>query len=152
MSEIATDLVWSESESRRGSRLVLLALAREADDQCRATLTLEDISRLTGLTVRSITTCLGDLASLGEISRERGGGAFNPSSYAILLGKASGATAHAGTELPTSGPGVPQSGDRFSEGDSRKAPSAPSSWKSLHGDSEVSSSRARGGYNTKGGI
>ncbi|MFF5106119.1 hypothetical protein [Streptomyces sp. NPDC000134] len=146
MSEIATDLVWSESKACRGSRLVLLALAREADDQGRATLTLEEISRLTGLTVRSITTCLGDLTSLGELSRERGGGASNPSRYSILLGGQAGGTAsREGTELPSSGFAVPQSGRNFQADDSRKSPTTPSNWKSLHGEPEVTSSRARGG-------
>ncbi len=145
MSEIATDLVWSESKACRGSRLVLLALAREADDQGRATLTLEEISRLTGLTVRSITTCLGDLASLGELSRERGGGASNPSRYSILLGQAGGTAEREGTELPSSGSGVPQGGRDFQEGASQNSPVVPSNWNSLHGEPEVSSSRVRGG-------
>ncbi|GAA1219201.1 hypothetical protein GCM10009665_06550 [Kitasatospora nipponensis] len=153
MSEIATDLVWSESKSCRGSRLVLLALAREADNQGRVALTLEEISRLTGLTVRSITTCLSDLASLGELSRERGGGASNPSSYSILLvGRAGSAEAQAGPKLPTSGPGVPQTGKSFQEGASRKSPAAPSKWKPLRGEPEVTSSRARGGNTPYGSI
>lgn len=153
MSEIATDLVWSESKSCRGSRLVLLALAREADEKGRASLTLEEISRLTGLTVRSISTCLGDLASLGELSRERGGGASNPNSYSILLiDQAAGTPAVPSTELPTSPPEMPQPGTRFPEASSRKtSPTAPR-WKSLHGESEVSSSHTRGGNTPYGSI
>ncbi|MFD6468964.1 hypothetical protein [Streptomyces goshikiensis] len=151
MSEIATELVWSDSKACRGSRLVLLALAREADDQGQATLTLEEIARLTGLTVRSITTCLGDLASLGELSRERGGGASNPSRYSILLvGQAGGTAAHKETELPTSGSDVPQTGRDFQEEASRKSPAEYSSWKPLPGKSEATSSRVRGGITPYG--
>ncbi|MFF3015924.1 hypothetical protein [Streptomyces sp. NPDC057939] len=146
MSAIATDLVWSESKACRGSRLVLLALAREADDQGQATLPLEEISRLTGLTVRSITTCLGELASLGELSRERGGGASNPSRYTILLvGQAGSTAAHGGTELPSSAAGVTEPGKDFHEEASRKSATAESNWKSLPGESEATSSRVRGG-------
>ncbi|MFJ8625606.1 hypothetical protein ACIRD3_22530 [Kitasatospora sp. NPDC093550] len=153
MSEIATELVWSESKACRGSRLVMLALAREADDQGRAILTLEEISRLTGLTVRSITTCLGDLASLGEISRESGGGRSKCSSYSILLGgQAGGSTEDTGTKLPTSGSGVPQSGIIFQEGASGKSTEVPSTRKFLHAEPEVSSSRARGGNTPYGSI
>ncbi len=152
MSEIATALVWSDSKSCRGSRLVLLALAREADDQGRASLTLKEISRLTGLTVRSITTCLGDLESLGELSRERGGGAANPSSYSILVGQAGGTPAREGAELPTSDFHGPQSGKRFQEGTSRNLPGASSRWQSLHGEPEVTSSRTPGGNTPYGSI
>ncbi|MGW0856140.1 hypothetical protein [Streptomyces sp. NPDC002690] len=148
MSEIATSIVWSESKSRRGSRLVLLALAREADDQGRVALPLDEVSRLTGLTVRAITSCLRDLASLGELSRERGGGAAHPNSYSILLVDQAGTTAALDkAELPTS-----VSGRNCQEEPSLNSSAATASGKSLQNDSEVASSRARSGNTPYGSI
>ncbi|MGW3163328.1 hypothetical protein ACWC9Q_10635 [Streptomyces sp. NPDC001142] len=148
MSDIATEMVWSESKSSRGSRLVMLALAREADEKGKATLTLEEISHLTRLTTRSITKCLGELAALGELSHERGGGASNPNSYSILLFTQGDATADdSSTELPT-----PSSrpGRNFQETSSRNAPLAVASGKSLPDKSESSS--PHGGNTPYGGI
>ncbi|GAA3083117.1 hypothetical protein GCM10010449_03810 [Streptomyces rectiviolaceus] len=153
MSHIATELVWSESKSCRGSRLVMLALAREADDKGRATLTLEDISGLTRLTARSVTKCLGELAALGELSHERGGGASNPNSYSILLfSMGTEAPDDSEKELPTPSPEAPGEGTSFQEISSQNYPSAAASGKFLHGDSEVSSSRTRGGNTPYGSI
>ncbi|MGW2840563.1 hypothetical protein ACWCWD_22570 [Streptomyces sp. NPDC001493] len=148
MSEIATAVVWSKSKSRRGSRLVLLALAREADDQGRVALTLNEVSRLTGLTVRAITSCLRDLASLGELSRERGGGAAHPNSYLILLvDQAGAAAALEKVELPAS-----PSGRNFQEEHSPNPPAANAKWKLIQNDSEVSSSRTHSGNTPYGSI
>lgn len=153
MSDIATELVWSESKSCRGSRLVMLALAREADNEGRATLTLEDISGLTRLTARSITKCLGELAALGELSHERGGGASNPNSYSILLFNiGTEAPTDSEKELPNLSPEAPGEGTKFQELSSRNAPSSAASGKFLQGDSEVSSSRMRGGNTPYGSI
>ncbi|MGW4883482.1 hypothetical protein [Streptomyces murinus] len=146
MSDIATDLVWDESESCRGSRLVMLALAREADDQGKVTLTLEDISKLTRLTTRSITKCLGELATLREISYERGGGVSNPNRYSILLTKERGENqVSPGTGLPASPIEAPESGRKFQESASRNHPSVAASGKLLPEESEFSSSRTRSG-------
>ncbi len=146
MSDIATELVWSQSKSCRGSRLVMLALAREADDKGKATLTLDEISTLTRLTTRSITKCLGELATLGELSHQRGGGASNPNSYSILLfNKSAAHSVDSEKELPPPPPEVPGEGTRFQEASSQNSASTVESGKSLHGNLEVSSSRARGG-------
>ncbi|MFH9649028.1 hypothetical protein ACH4MU_29865 [Streptomyces albidoflavus] len=85
MSDAATDLVWSRSKAARGAFIVLLALAREADDEGNASLTLENLSVLTRLTPRSISKCLGELESIVEVRHQRGGGSSNPNSYSILL-------------------------------------------------------------------
>lgn len=134
MSEIATARVWSASRSRRGSRLVMLALAREADDQGKATVTLDAISKLTGLTTRGITKCLGDLAALGELTHQSGGGASNPNSYRILLLDR--------TEVPTNVPRESEVGTSFQDTSSQNA---PASRNLVHAESELSSSGARGG-------
>ncbi|WP_159391233.1 hypothetical protein [Streptomyces viridochromogenes] len=153
MSDIATELVWSKSKSCRGSRLVMLALAREADDKGRAALTLEEISALTQLTARSITKCLGELTTLGEISRERGGGASNPNSYSILLfNEGTETPAGSETELPSPPLEASQGGTRFHEVPSHNSPSMTESGKSLNRDWEVPSSRARGGNTPYGSI
>jgi hypothetical protein len=151
MSDIATELVWSQSKSRRGSRLVMLALAREADDNGRATLTLEEISGLTQLTSRSITKCIGELAALGELSRERGGGASNPNSYSILLFEAAAEnSAVSEKELPPAPPEATLERTRFGENSSQKYASTGESRKSPHRDWEVSSTRTRGGSTPNG--
>lgn len=153
MSDIATELVWSVSKSCRGSRLVMLALAREADDKGKATLTLEDISRLTRLTARSITKCLGELAMLGELSHQRGGGSSNPNSYSILLfDGAHEALTGSSTELPTSSSEAQGGGTSFQEASSQNAPTSAASGKSLRPESEVSSSRTCGGNTPYGSI
>lgn len=153
MSAIATELVWSQSKSCRGSRLVMLALAREADDDGKATLTLEEISAATRLTPRSITKCLGELAKLGELSHERGGGASNPNSYSILLCSGTAEeTAFTAKELPTPRPGGPEVGDKYQEVPSQNLAGEVENGKFRHADSEVSSSRVRGGNTPYGSI
>ncbi|WP_203186080.1 hypothetical protein [Streptomyces pratensis] len=152
MSDIATELVWSQSKSCRGSRLVMLALAREADDDGKATLTLEEISALTRLTPRSITKCLGELAKLGELSHERGGGASNPNAYSILL--CSNGVGRVGSEkvLPTPNLEDSEEGTRFQELPSQNSAPEARSGKFQHTDLEVSSSRVRGGNTPYGSI
>lgn len=121
----------------------MLALAREANDQGKATVTLDEISKLTGLTTRGITKCLGELATLGELSRQRGGGASNPNSYWILLfDRTHGATQNDGTELPTTIRTESEVGTPLQEVSSQNP---PGSRKFPHAESELSSSRARGG-------
>ncbi|MFF8432864.1 hypothetical protein [Streptomyces bacillaris] len=151
MSDTATELIWSQSKSRRGSRLVMLALAREADDSGKATLTLDEIAELTRLTPRSITKCLGELANLGELSHERGGGASNPNTYSILLRQA-GDRVGSEKELPTLHPEDPEASTNFQEVTSQNSASRAGSGKFQHADSEVSSSRARGGNTPYGSI
>lgn len=151
MSDIVTELIWSQSESRRGSRLVMLALAREADDNGKATLTLDDIAGITRLTPRSITKCLGELANLGELSHERGGGASNPNTYSILLRPAGDRTGSE-KELPTLHPEGPGEGTKFQEVVSQNSTPVAGSGKFQRTDSEVSSSRVRGGNTPYGSI
>ncbi|MEU9120551.1 hypothetical protein AB0C96_11940 [Streptomyces sp. NPDC048506] len=153
MSDIATELIWSQSKSCRGSRLVMLALAREADDDGKATLTLDEISTLTRLTPRSITKCLGELERLGELSHERGGGASNPNTYSILLcsGTAADRTGSE-KELPTLRPEESESGEKVQEVPSQNSALEAGSGKFQHADSEVSSSRVRGGNTPVGSI
>lgn len=146
MSDIATELIWSQSKSCRGSRLVMLALAREADDDGKATLTLDEISALTRLTPRSITKCLGELARLGELSHERGGGASNPNTYSILLCSRTAADRTGSEkELPTLHPEESEAGEKVQEVPSQNSVLEAGSGKFRHTDSEVSSSRVRGG-------
>lgn len=152
MSDIATELIWSQSKSCRGSRLVMLALAREADDDGKATLTLDEISALTRLTPRSITKCLGELAKLGELSHERGGGASNPNTYSILLCSDGAGRIGSEQELPTPTPEDSEEGTRFQETPSQNSASEAGSGKFQHTDSEVSSSRTRGGNTPYGSI
>jgi hypothetical protein len=153
MSDIATELVWSRSKSRRGSRLVMLALARIADDQGKATMTLEEISLLTSLTARSITKCIGELAALGELSHQRGGGASNPNSYSILLlTRVHAAPQKGGTELPTTEGRQSEDGASFQEVSSHKTPEPHESGKLPHTESELTSSRMRSGNTPIGSI
>lgn len=102
---------------------MLLAVAHEADDQGKATLSLEDISALTGLTPRTVMNSLGELYQLGELAHTQGGGKRNPNSYSILLGS------HVSPESN------PEVGSGFME-------SSSESRKFLPGKEEVSSSRA----------
>ncbi|MFC9990640.1 hypothetical protein ACFXKV_10380 [Streptomyces globisporus] len=152
MSDIATELIWSHSKSCRGSRLVMLALAREADDDGKATLTLDEISTLTRLTPRSITKCLGELAKLGELSHERGGGASNPNTYSILLCSSGVGRVGSEEELPTPNPEDSEEGTRFQELPSQKSAPEAGSGKFQHTDLEVSSSRVHGGNTPYGSI
>ncbi|MFB7085700.1 hypothetical protein [Streptomyces sp. NPDC056296] len=152
MSDIATELVWSQSESCRGSRLVMLALAREADDDGKATLTLDEIATLTRLTPRSITKCLGELTKLGEVSHERGGGAYNPNTYSILLCDDGADRIDSENERPTPNLEDSEEGTRFQEAPSQNSASESGSGKFQHTDSEVSSSRVRGGNTPYGSI
>ena len=153
MSDIATELVWSRSRSLRGSRLVMLALARIADDQGKATMTLEEISLLTSLTARSITKCIGELAALGELSHQRGGGASNPNSYSILLlDRVHEAPQKEGAELPTTAGTQSEDGASFQEVASQNTHDPLESGKLPHTESEVNSSRTRSGNTPIGSI
>ncbi|MFJ8957449.1 hypothetical protein ACIRO1_45915 [Streptomyces sp. NPDC102381] len=131
----------------------MLALARKADDDGKATLTLDEISKLTRLTPRSITKCLGELTKLGELNHERGGGASNPNAYSILLctGDAEEAVI-SGKELPTLRADETESGEKVQESPSQNPAPGAGSRKFQHVDSEVSSSRVRGGNTPYGSI
>ncbi len=148
MSDVATDLVWSQSKACRGSRLVMLALAREADEYGTAKLSLEEISTLTRLTPRSITKCLAELTRLGELSHERGGGASNPNTYSIsrLLRRAATADrSGSGKEVPDPPSQEAGSGIEFREPTPQNSATEAGSRHFQPPESEVSSSRVRGG-------
>ncbi|MFF3554623.1 hypothetical protein ACFYXL_14580 [Streptomyces tsukubensis] len=132
MNMAATDSVWRFSKASGGARLVLLALAREADETGRATLPVLKIAELTRLTARTITQCIKDLIGLGEISYRRGGGHSNPNSYSILL-SGTGRRETVGTgRFHTS------KGTDFPEGASTKTNLRSGSGKSVQGSSKPS--------------
>lgn len=149
-----SDKVWRTSKSRNGARLVLLALAYVADGSGQAKLPVREIADLTRLTPRAISKCLVDLAALGEISYERGGGIDNPNSYSIsLLGP--GTSQSAGSDTTENGSLMqPESeeGRIFTEDRSRCGNSGPETKHYAAAKKEVSSSRTRGGNTPYGSI
>ncbi|MEU7230067.1 hypothetical protein [Streptomyces chrestomyceticus] len=149
-----SDKVWRTSQSRNGARLVLLALAYVADDSGQAKLPVRRIAELTRLTPRAISKCLIDLAALGEISYERGGGVDNPNSYSIsLLGSDTSQAAGSGsTENRTLMQPVSEEGKNFSEDRSRCGNSESESKNSAAPKKEVFPSRTRGGNTPYGSI
>ncbi|MGW8329424.1 hypothetical protein ACWGLE_16120 [Streptomyces sp. NPDC055897] len=140
MSAVATDLVYEFSQSRRGARLVLLALAREANDLGEAKLGLDEIAKLTNLTPRAITTCLGELSTLGELKYEAGGGRHNPNRYSILLGTLSGSA----TTPQVPDEDLRKGGSNFQEVTSETRKFEQKTRKSAPTKGEVSSSHAHG--------
>lgn len=140
MSEMATDLVYEYSQSRRGARLVMLALAREANDRGEATLSLDAISRLANLTPRAVTTCLNELSSLGELRYQRGVGRGNPNRYSILLGSLPAST----TAPKATFQDQPNTGSNFQEDCSESGKLREETANSATGRGEVSSSRPQG--------
>lgn len=153
MSESITDIVWSKSQSCRGSRLVMLALARMADDHGNVTATVEEIARSTRLTDRSVRKCVNELSALGELTHQRGGGASNPNRYSILLhGSSADGSASRCSEVPTSDGRVLQVGTTFPERPSRNPFGTSTSRNSAPPESELSSSRTRGGNTPVGSI
>ncbi|MFD6417011.1 hypothetical protein [Streptomyces sp. NPDC060194] len=124
---------------------MMLALAREADETGRAALSLERIAALTRLTARSVTTCLKELATLGEISHQRGGGVANPSSYRILLIPDSSEIDVTVTELPTPPREASEEGENFTEAASTNPDSPDPSGNFLAEDMEVFSLSTEGG-------
>ncbi|MFH8409573.1 hypothetical protein ACH4FX_33045 [Streptomyces sp. NPDC018019] len=149
-----SDKVWQNSRSRNGARLVLLALAYMADDSGQARLPVRRIAELTRLTPRAISKCLADLAALGEISYERGGGVDNPNSYSIsLLGPGTSQAAGSGTtENGTLMQPVSEEGTKFPEDHSQSGNSEAESRNSESPKMEVSSSHAHGGNTPYGSI
>ncbi len=132
-----TDLVWNSSRSKRGSFTVLLALAREADELGQATLALKDISKLTRLSPRSITTCLRELSGLGELTYSSGGGRGHQNQYSIRLGHPA--------ELAPCGDAVSQdAGSNYSEATSGNRKLDAEGRKFLPQNEEVSSSGVHG--------
>ncbi len=143
MSIQATEVVWTSSEAQRGSLLVMLALAREADETGIATLTLERIAKLTRLSTRAVTNCVSELSQNGELSYRRGIGRGNPNQYAILLGELAERSKSDGPGPDDSLTREGEAGSRFQEPASQSEKSATESRKTVPENVEVSSSRAR---------
>lgn len=133
MSHAISELIWSSSKSRNGGRLVLLALARAADDSGISEISIERLASMTGLSQRGVSKCVATLGELGEISYERGCG-HHASRYSILL--PGGATSALNT---------PQTGTEFQEVCSTEGPGVP-------GTSVKSPARTRGGNTPVGSI
>ncbi|MFC7928735.1 hypothetical protein [Streptomyces cinereoruber] len=142
MSVTATEIVWGSSRAQRGALLVMLALAREADDQGFAVLTLERLAKLTRLSTRAITNCLAELSKLGELAHKKGVGRGNPNRYEIRLGRlAPGEESEAG--VPEEGSIRPgKAGSGFLETPAESGKSATESRKNVPRNVEGSSSRA----------
>lgn len=122
-----TELVWSRSRARRGSLLVMLALAREADDQGKVALSLEQIAKLTRLSARAVTNCLPELAALEELTYIPGAGRAVTNQYSILLGR------------PDTSDARPEPGNGFREPAAATGKSLPQSPKPLPGSGEPTS-------------
>ncbi len=153
MSETITEIVWSKSRSCRGSRLVMLALARIANDQGHATATFDEIARSTRLTDRAVRKCVNELSALGEITHRRGGGASNPNRYSILLdGSSTDDSSARSSEVPTSAADGQEEGSNFPEPTSGNSHGEPVNRNSAPSESELSSSRARGSNTPYGSI
>ncbi|MFE4633110.1 hypothetical protein ACFRJ1_06990 [Streptomyces sp. NPDC056773] len=130
MSTVISDLIWSSSKSRNGGRLVLLALARTADSSGISELSIDKLAALTGLSPRGVSKCVATLVEIGEVSYERGCG-HHASRYSILL---------------TGQPSRPEvTGTEFQEVCSGEDTE-------VHGTSEESPSRTRGGNTPYGSI
>ncbi|MFJ8385599.1 hypothetical protein ACIQ9Q_14005 [Streptomyces sp. NPDC094438] len=119
---------------------MMLALAREANDLGEAKLSLDEIAKLTNLTPRAITTCLGELSVLGELKYEPGGGRHNSNRYSLLLDALPGSVAAPQPPAEDQGKG----GSNFQEVASGTRKFEQETRKSAPGKGEVSSSRARG--------
>ncbi|MDX3388182.1 hypothetical protein PV682_43105 [Streptomyces niveiscabiei] len=124
-----TELVWSRSRAKRGSLLVMLALAREADDRGWVSLSLEQIAKLARLSARAVTNCLPELSALGELSYTPGSGRAVTNRYSLLLGA---------SEEREAGSGFPEAA-----AETRK--SEPETPKSLPGSQEASSAHPGAG-------
>ncbi|HEY8980488.1 MAG TPA: hypothetical protein VIU15_12975 [Streptomyces sp.] len=122
-----TELVWSRSRAKRGSLLVMLALAREADDRGWVSLSLEQIAKLARLSARAVTNCLPELSALGELSYTPGSGRAVTNRYSLLLGA---------SDTPDQ---RQEPGSGFPEGSSQTRKLEPETPKSLPGSREASS-------------
>ena len=76
--------VWDHSQSRHGSRLVLLALA---DCGGVAWPSIAELMRKTGLTERAVQTAIADLINLGELAVDRNGGPKGCNRYRVIMPK-----------------------------------------------------------------
>jgi hypothetical protein len=79
-----TNWVWALSESRNGSRLVMLALADRADDNGCAWPSIDDLAERTKLTPRAVQKAIAALVDSGELEVENGGGRHRSNRYRIV--------------------------------------------------------------------
>ncbi len=78
--------VFDRSRARGAARLVALALADRADDAGRCWPSVADIQRRAGLsTERAARRALAELAKLGELAIERGGGRWRTNKYRLTI-------------------------------------------------------------------
>lgn len=78
--------VWSHSQSRHGARLVLLAVADYMNSgHSWAWPSMAELADKTRLKERAIQVAIADLAKLGELEVERGGGPKGCNRYRVLM-------------------------------------------------------------------
>lgn len=84
MSIKVTNWVWEHSESRGGARLVLLALADRADDYGRSWPSVQDLAARCRLSPRAVQRAVAELAAIGELEVDQGGGRHRSNRYRII--------------------------------------------------------------------
>lgn len=78
--------VWDHSRSRKSDRLVLLAIADCcSDDGGNAYPSMTELVRKTGLSVRGVQTCIGNLTALGELRVHRNAGPGGCNRYRVTM-------------------------------------------------------------------
>jgi hypothetical protein len=81
------ELVWEHSQAKGSARLVLLALARRADDRGYCFPGIDWLTQRTQLTDRGVELALRRLVEMGELQMIGGGGRHKPNQYWIRLGE-----------------------------------------------------------------
>lgn len=78
--------VWNNSQSRKGQRLVLLAIADCArSDGANAFPSIAELARKTALSERAVQRAIRDLAELGELAVHRGTGPNGVNRYRVVM-------------------------------------------------------------------
>ncbi len=86
MASEVSDWVWDHSRARNGGRLVLLAIARAADAEGEITMSVMELARLAGVSERTVQAAEKELAVLGELKVEHGGGRKRRNRYIVVTG------------------------------------------------------------------
>ncbi len=81
----ATEAVWNHSKSTGAARLVMLCLAKHANDHGACYPSLKTIAELTAVSRRQVSRAVKELHEAGEIRYIPGNGRGNRSHYVILL-------------------------------------------------------------------
>ena len=84
MSIKVTNWVWEHSEARGGARLVLLALADRADEYGRSWPSVQYLAARCRLSPRAVQRAVAELASIGELEIDHGGGRHRSNRYRII--------------------------------------------------------------------